>query len=153
MLVAELLEELQDWNSRREFTSPDNFHARDAIEGRFFYMQAGNENPIAFELLKRAPFLVPFTSRVRIYTSLLDSDRQQNRNRGIDTSERHGITIRKNQVIEDAYRELNRLTREKLRGIIRVTFVNEYGLEEARIDGGGMFKDFMEKITKTTFDI
>ena len=116
-------------------------------------MQAGNENPIALELLKRAPFLVPFTSRVQSYTSLLDSDRQQNRNRGIDTSERHGITIRKNQVIEDAYRELNRLTREQLRGIIRVTFVNEYGLEEARIDGGGMFKYFMEKITKTTFDI
>ena len=52
MLVAELLEELQDWNCRREFTSPDDFHARDAIEGRCFYMQAGNENPITLELLK-----------------------------------------------------------------------------------------------------
>ena len=153
MLVAELLEELQDWNCRREFTSPDDFHARDAIEGRFFYMKAKNENPIALELLKRAPFLVPFTGRVQICISLLDSATRQYRNRHIGPSEQHGITIRRNQIIEDAYRELNGLTTEQLRGIIRVTFVNEFGVEEAGIDGGGMFKYFMEKITKTTFDI
>jgi len=36
---------------------------------------------------------------------------------------------------------------------IRVTFVNELGVEEAGIDGGGIFKDFMENITRAAFDI
>lgn len=36
---------------------------------------------------------------------------------------------------------------------IRVTFVNEFGAEEAGIDGGGIFKDFMENITKSAFDV
>lgn len=36
---------------------------------------------------------------------------------------------------------------------IRVTFVNELGVEEAGVDGGGIFKDFMEGITKTGFDV
>ena len=36
---------------------------------------------------------------------------------------------------------------------IRVTFVNEFGVEEAGIDGGGIFKDFMENITQTAFDV
>ena len=52
MLAAELLAQLQDWNCRQQFTSPNDFHARDAVEGRFFYTQAGKENPISRELLK-----------------------------------------------------------------------------------------------------
>ena len=36
---------------------------------------------------------------------------------------------------------------------IRVSFVNEFGVEEAGVDGGGIFKDFMENITKAAFDI
>ena len=36
---------------------------------------------------------------------------------------------------------------------VRVTFVNELGVEEAGVDGGGIFKDFMEGITKTGFDV
>jgi len=34
-----------------------------------------------------------------------------------------------------------------------VTFVNEFGVEEAGIDGGGIFKDFMENITRAAFDV
>lgn len=34
-----------------------------------------------------------------------------------------------------------------------MTFVNELGVEEAGIDGGGIFKDFMEKITRAAFDV
>ncbi|KAF5192738.1 E3 ubiquitin protein ligase, partial [Thalictrum thalictroides] len=36
---------------------------------------------------------------------------------------------------------------------IRVSYVNEFGVEEAGIDGGGIFKDFMENITRTAFDV
>lgn len=34
-----------------------------------------------------------------------------------------------------------------------MTFVNELGVEEAGIDGGGIFKDFMENITRAAFDV
>ncbi len=37
--------------------------------------------------------------------------------------------------------------------VIRVTFVNELGVEEAGVDGGGIFKDFMENVTKVAFAI
>ena len=45
------------------------------------------------------------------------------------------------------------MTGEQLRGTIRVTFMNEFGVEEAEIDGGGIFKHLMEKIIKIAFDI
>lgn len=150
MLAAELLAQLQDWNCRREFTSPNDFHARDAVDG-IFYAQAGTENSRAHDILKRAPFLVPFTNRVQIYTSQLAASRQQN---SFHTPfVRHRIRIRRNRAVEDAFSELNGLTGEELRGMIRVIFVNEFGVEEPGVDGGGIFKDFMENITKTAFDI
>lgn len=31
--------------------------------------------------------------------------------------------------------------------------MNEFGVEEAGIDGGGIFKDFMENITRAAFDV
>ena len=36
---------------------------------------------------------------------------------------------------------------------IRVSFVNEFGVEEAGIDGGGIFKDVMENTTQAAFDV
>jgi ubiquitin-protein ligase E3 C len=96
MLAAELLAQLQDWNCRQQFTSPNDFHAHDAVEGRFFYTQAGKENPIARELLKRAPFLVPFSNRVQICTSLLASAREQNRSSHTQPFIQHQIRIRHN---------------------------------------------------------
>ncbi|KAI7995655.1 E3 ubiquitin-protein ligase UPL6 [Camellia lanceoleosa] len=40
-----------------------------------------------------------------------------------------------------------------IRKMIRVTFVNGFGVEKAGIDGGGIFKDFMENITRAAFDV
>ncbi|KAK4405437.1 E3 ubiquitin-protein ligase UPL6 [Sesamum angolense] len=73
VVASELMSQLQDWNNRREFTSPNDFNADGASD--LFMSQ------------------------------------------------------------------------------IRITFVNEFGVEEAGIDGGGIFKDFMENITRAAFDV
>ncbi|KAL5767809.1 hypothetical protein ACOSQ2_014592 [Xanthoceras sorbifolium] len=57
--------ELQDWNNRRQFTPPSDFHADGVNE--FFNSQAVTDGSRANEILKQAPFLVPFTSRVKIF--------------------------------------------------------------------------------------
>ncbi|KAK4586404.1 hypothetical protein RGQ29_023517 [Quercus rubra] len=64
IVASELLSQLQDWNNRRQFTSPSDFHADGVNE--FFISQAVMENTRANDILKQAPFLVPFTSRVKI---------------------------------------------------------------------------------------
>ncbi|KAG6466704.1 hypothetical protein ZIOFF_075472 [Zingiber officinale] len=101
--MSELLSQLQDWNNRRQFMSADDFHLQEA-RSETFVSQALLENTRASEILKQAPFLVPFTIRVKIFT-------------------------------------------------IRISFVNEFGVEEAGIDGGGIFKDFMENIIQASFDV
>lgn len=148
--ISELLSQLQDWNNRRPFTSASDFHAQEAIS-ETFTSQALIENTRASEVLKQASFLVPFTSRVKIFSSHLADSRQ--RNGAHPAFHRHRFKIRRNHILEDAFNQLSRLSEEDLRGSIRVSFVNEFGVEEAGIDGGGIFKDFMENITQSAFDV
>ncbi|KAK4425990.1 E3 ubiquitin-protein ligase UPL6 [Sesamum alatum] len=149
VVASELMSQLQDWNNRREFTSPNDFNADGASD--LFMSQAMTENSRANDILKQAPFLVPFTSRAKIFNSQLATTKERNSAHAIFT--RNRFKIRRDHILEDAFSQLNALAEEDLRGVIRITFVNEFGVEEAGIDGGGIFKDFMENITRAAFDV
>ncbi|KAL5231664.1 hypothetical protein ABZP36_030440 [Zizania latifolia] len=148
--LCELLRQLQDWNNRRPFTSSNDFYSLQAASENFV-SQAILGNTRASEIIKLAPFLAPFTSRVKIFTSQLANSRQSTTSHSALT--RHQFKIRRNRLLEDAFDQLSMLSEEDLKGPIRVAFVNEHGVEEAGIDGGGIFKDFMENITRTAFDV
>ena len=46
----------------------------------------------------------------------------------------------RSRLLEDGYRQLATLSPQLLKGIIRVKFINEQGLDEAGIDQDGVFK-------------
>ncbi|CAD5172340.1 unnamed protein product [Musa acuminata subsp. malaccensis] len=148
--MSELLSQLQDWNNRRQFMSADDFHLQEA-RSETFVSQALLGNTRASDILKQAPFLVPFTSRVEIFTSELVASRQ--RSGAHPALVRCRFKIRRNRILEDAFNQLHTLSEDDLRGPIRISFVNEFGVEEAGIDGGGIFKDFMENIIQAAFDV
>nr|CAD1829721.1 unnamed protein product [Ananas comosus var. bracteatus] len=150
IVMSELLAQLQDWNNRRSFTSASDFYSQEATNENFI-SQAILGNTRASDILKLAPFLVPFTSRVRIFTSQLAASKQRSGSHPILT--RHRFKIRRNRIVEDAFNSLSGLSEEDLRASIRVSFVNELGVEEVGIDGGGIFKDFMENIIQAAFDV
>ena len=41
---------------------------------------------------------------------------------------------------------------KSMKGRLRIVFEDEYGMQEAGIDGGGLFKDFMENLIMQAFD-
>lgn len=47
---------------------------------------------------------------------------------------------------------LRRLLESNLRRKIRVSFINAVGLDEAGIDGGGLFREFMNELLKTSYN-
>lgn len=63
----------------------------------------------------------------------------------------HTPPIRRDQLLEDSYNQLKVMDNERLKGRLRIAYVNEAGLAEAGIDGGGLFKDFMEELLKQGF--
>jgi ubiquitin-protein ligase E3 C len=82
----------------------------------YILLQAEGEHTRARELLLQAPFLVPFTDRVRIYTSQLAAARQQSSSHS--HLGRHRIKIRRDRIIEDAFAQLNNLPEEVLKGTV-----------------------------------
>jgi hypothetical protein len=64
---------------------------------------------------------------------------------------KHYVTCRRDQLLEDSFSQLNAMGPDRLKGRLRIAYVNEAGLAEAGIDGGGLFKDFMEELLRQGF--
>lgn len=54
--------------------------------------------------------------------------------------------------VQDGYEQLRQLSQNAMKGVIRVKFVNDLGVDEAGIDQDGVFKEFLEEIIKKVFD-
>ena len=104
-------------------------------------------------VLGSIPQVVPFDDRVAIFQVLLETMKR-------DRAPYGGlkVKVRRDHIFEDTLNAFDRLCSKHgataaLRSRIQVTFVDEHGLEEAGIDGGGLFKEFMDTISKRAFDI
>lgn len=53
---------------------------------------------------------------------------------------------------QDGYEQLRQLSQHAMKGVIRVKFVSDLGVDEAGIDQDGVFKEFLEEIIKRVFD-
>lgn len=92
------------------------------------------------------PFVIPFESRVAIFRQSIQNDRKR---LGIerhvyDRQRRHKAVIRRNNLSSDAYAALNGLG-AALKSTIEIVFVDQHGLEEKGIDGGGLFKELLTR--------
>lgn len=105
-------------------------------------------------LLREVPFVVPFNERVVVFQSLLNHDKEEQQ--GEWTNFMRGpfiqIAVRRNYLYEDAFDKLSPENEPELRLKMRVQLVNAAGLDEAGVDGGGLFREFLSELLKTSFD-
>ncbi|WWC86828.1 uncharacterized protein L201_001707 [Kwoniella dendrophila CBS 6074] len=102
-------------------------------------------------LLNNLPMSVPFQTRLEVFRKFIESDQ---RRLGIDyhsRRQRNYAKIRRNHIARDGFDELGDLG-PALKSRIEITFVDQYGLTEEGIDGGGLFKEFLTNLSKEVFD-
>ncbi|XP_050309699.1 ubiquitin-protein ligase E3C isoform X2 [Anthonomus grandis grandis] len=105
-------------------------------------------------ILQELPFLIPFNTRVQLLRdlcrySLGENDYQRmHHERMFDNT----VVIRRNYLYEDAFEKISTKSETDLKHRVRIQFINNIGLEEAGIDGGGIFKEFINEVLKTAFD-
>lgn len=125
------------------------------------------------EILRNMPFIIPFDVRVKLFRKfvLLDKIRRRegavdadqwrmhllnrwttlaNPNRGMERLGRHTATVSRGSVFQDAFDQLYDL-QDGLKEPIQITFVDQFGIQEAGIDGGGVTKEFLTSVTKEAF--
>ncbi|KAJ8985824.1 hypothetical protein NQ317_012065 [Molorchus minor] len=83
-------------------------------------------------ILEELPFLIAFNTRVLLLRDLCRYSLGENAFDKISTK----------SVTDES----------DLRHKVRIQFINSVGLEEAGIDGGGIFKEFINEVLKTAFD-
>lgn len=94
---------------------------------------------------------VPFQTRVEVFREFIKADRARLGINMYNWGARHRADIRRSNLAEDGFRQLNRLG-PSLKGMVQITFIDQWGNEEAGIDGGGLFKDFLTALSKVAFD-
>lgn len=113
-------------------------------------------NAITWRALLAHPQVLPFSRRVVIFQDLLDEDKaiQMSGARTMDGWLGIGgvsVDIDRNDIVNCAYSEINRLNSDELKGRLKVQFISKQGYTEAGIDGGGLFKEFMDDLVSNLF--
>ncbi|KAK2578758.1 hypothetical protein KPH14_012282 [Odynerus spinipes] len=105
-------------------------------------------------LLREMPFVIPFNDRVVVFQSLIYHDKTEQQGEFTHFMQKPSIqvTVRRNYLYEDAFEKLSPENEPELRLKMRVQFVNTAGLEESGVDGGGLFREFLLELLKTSFD-
>ncbi|WWD00653.1 hypothetical protein V866_007588 [Kwoniella sp. B9012] len=102
-------------------------------------------------LLNNLPMSVPFQTRLEVFRKFIESDQDR---LGLDyhsRRQRNYAKIRRSHIAQDGFDELGNLG-PALKSRIEITFVDQHGMTEAGIDGGGLFKEFLTNLSKEVFD-
>jgi len=126
------------------------------------------------EILRNMPFVIPFDMRVQIFRQFVYLDKHRRRGGNIDPDRwrlwvlnqhggpfepsptgsniigRHQAQIQRGRIFQDALDSFWDL-QEGLKEPIQITFVDEFGMPEAGIDGGGVTKEFLTSVTTEAF--
>ncbi|CAE6463079.1 unnamed protein product [Rhizoctonia solani] len=112
------------------------------------------------KILTHIPFSIPFDVRVQVFRQYVTNDwkdvAQRVRSGEFDMSNHRGrsranAVVRRGRVAEDGFKALSSM-RKDMKLPIAITFVDKWGNEEAGIDGGGVFKEFLTSLAKEVFD-
>ncbi|XP_015784165.1 ubiquitin-protein ligase E3B [Tetranychus urticae] len=148
-----LLMVLYKRDSRRSFAPSDHWLIKE-IKVANFLKDLENGKKSAQILMMKVPHIIPHKERVVLFRKQVNNEKTV---LGITESACASslstlITIHRSRIVEDGYQQLVLLPPHALKGIIRVKFINEQGLDEAGIDQDGVFKEFLEETIKKVFD-
>jgi len=105
-------------------------------------------------VLRELPFTISFGQRVLVFQNLIQRDKQEHQGDRVNFMQGPHIDllVRRNYIYEDSYDKLSQDNEPNLRLKMRVQLVNAAGLDEAGIDGGGLFREFLSQLLKAAFD-
>jgi ubiquitin-protein ligase E3 C len=124
-------------------------------------------DPKMARLLTSIPQALPFDRRVKLFDSLIRSDKMKTQDESREMREamlammrgmegesfsRARVEIHRDRLYDDAMQQLNQLG-PRLKRRVQVSFINQHGAQEAGIDGGGVFKEFIDDLIKDAFSL
>lgn len=147
--VHTLLLSLYRRDCRRQFAPKDHWLIRD-IKPSHFLSDLEKAKKHAQILLQKMPHIIPLEDRIHLFKKYVQNEKLNESSTSGSASAL--VTVHRDLIVEDGYRQLAALTPQQVKGTIRVRFINIQGLDEAGIDQDGVFKEFLEETIKKVFD-
>lgn len=138
-------------DNRRKYTPSGHWLIKELRLSQF-HSELKEKKERALSILTDIPHIIPHMERVKLFHQLVEDDKKS---LGIDKEYSRAsalISVNRTRLLEDGYEQLHRFTGSQLKGIIRVKFINEQGLDEAGIDQDGVFKEFLEDVIIKAFN-
>jgi len=114
------------------------------------------EKTVAVALLRHLSFVIDFMTRVKVFRSLVETERESRGMGGRNIFRSHGIEIHRPTLYQDAFSKLNPSRHGQVMTLkdaaLGIRMVDENGIPEAGIDGGGVFREFLQQCCKAGFD-
>ncbi|XP_006004610.1 ubiquitin-protein ligase E3B [Latimeria chalumnae] len=144
---------LYERDCRRRFAPEEHWLRKDLKPGLLF-QELDKEKKRAQLVLQYIPHVIPHKNRVLLFRNIVTKEKEKLGLVETTSASPHmtHITIRRSRMLEDGYEQLRRLPVNAMKGVIRVKFVNDLGVDEAGIDQDGVFKEFLEEIIKKVFN-
>ncbi|CAM4544951.1 unnamed protein product [Leuciscus chuanchicus] len=144
---------LYERDCRRRFTPEDHWLRKD-LKPSLLFQELEKGKKRAQLLLQYIPHVIPHKNRVLLFRNIVTKEKESLGLVETSSASPHvtHITIRRSRMLEDGYDQLRRLPVNSIKGVIRVKFVNDLGVDEAGIDQDGVFKEFLEEIIKKVFN-
>ncbi|KAM0925172.1 hypothetical protein ACQ4PT_004363 [Festuca glaucescens] len=149
--LCDLLTQLQLFSNRHQhlvdddrpqILVDDDFCTQQEISPEFVH-QAMIPGSREASIIKLAPFLVPYDIRFQIFDLKLATSKQ--------TETHTRLRIRRSELFQDAFDQLNSLSEKDLHGTMSVEFIDDHGLAEQGVDGGGLRREFVNNIVEISF--
>ncbi|KAI1233067.1 hypothetical protein IHE44_0006260, partial [Lamprotornis superbus] len=144
---------LYERDCRRRFAPEDHWLRKD-LKPSVLFQELDKDKKRAQLLLQYIPHVIPHKNRVLLFRNMVTKEKEKLGLVETSSASPHvtHITIRRSRMLEDGYEQLRQLSQNAMKGVIRVKFVNDLGVDEAGIDQDGVFKEFLEEIIKKVFD-
>lgn len=154
-VATQLFKQLRVRQSRKQFCDPDIW-MMPAISFNIFQndLESKQITPRAPTILRQVPFVLTFQQRVHLLYKFIGDDRKHMD--GIGVHFQHGtgvgIRVRRDRMLMDGFDSLTKVGQNEFKGRVQVQFINQHGIAEAGIDGGGLFKEFITELLRSAFD-
>ncbi|CAI5706060.1 unnamed protein product [Peronospora effusa] len=106
-------------------------------------------------ILVTIPQVLSFNERVQLFQKLLEDGKTHLGHVRDEFSRALHVEVKRDEIVDDSFNFFQQvcdtMSPAALKMRIKVTFFNEQGLEEAGVDGGGVFKEYMDSLTKMVF--
>jgi ubiquitin-protein ligase E3 B len=138
---------------RRPFAEKNHWLIKD-VKPSYFLIDLEKGKKHIQLLLQKMPHILPHEERVVLFRKFVQNEKAV---LGLTDSAYPQpssalVTVHRDRIVEDGYRQLAALPPRSLKGVIRVRFINQQGLDEIGIDQDGVFKEFLEETIKKVFD-